>query len=104
MEVEEHRRFLKGELEHFADIFSLPINVSEIGAIAQAAAVVARQVRIRHEGHFEFNAACPLTRLTAATRGVERKARGREAAQLRFGQRRKKLTDQIENSQVRGGP
>ena len=60
MEIEESRGFLEGELEHLADVSSLPRDVSELRAVAKSAARLAGEVGVGHEGHLKADAARAL--------------------------------------------
>ena len=103
VEIEERGGFLERELENLADGFTLPRDVGEIGAVTEAAAVVAGEVGVGHERHLEFDAAGSFARGAAATGGVEGKTRRGVAADFGLGQRGEKLPDQIENTEIRRG-
>ena len=103
VEVEERRGFLEGELKNLADGFTLPRDVGEVRAVAEAAAVVAGQVGVGHERHLEFDAASPFAGGTAATGGIKGKTRCGVAADFSFRQRGEKLPDQVEDTEIRRG-
>ena len=62
MKIEKRNGFLKGKTKHFADGFTLPSDVCDVRAVTISMAVVAREKSIRHESHFEFDAALARTR------------------------------------------
>ena len=103
VKVEKRGRLLERELQHLADGPALPGEVGELRAVTQTAAVVARQVGVGHEGHFEFDAARALAGCAAAARRVEGEAGGGVAADFRLGQRCEKLPDEVEDAEVGGG-
>lgn len=102
VEIEEGDGFLEGELQHLADGFALPDDVAELGAVARAVAVVARQVGVGHEGHFEADAAGAVAGGAASAGGVERETRGGVAAQFGLGQAGEELADEVEDAEVGG--
>jgi hypothetical protein len=71
VEVEEGGGFFEGELEDLADVFAFPLDVGELGAVAGAAAVVAGEVGVGHEGHLELDAAAAGAGFAASAGGVE---------------------------------
>src|SRR6185312_2473842 len=77
---EESNRFVDGELQHIVDALAVQSDLEHLRLEAAAAAVVARDVDVRHEQHFYLQMACALAGFAAAAAHVEAERAGCVAA------------------------
>ena len=103
VKIKVRHRLLEGELEDLADVFALPSEVGELGRVAGAPAVVAREISVGHKCHLELDTPGAGAGFAAAARGIEGKASGGVAANLGLGDTGEEGADEVEDPEVGRG-
>lgn len=84
VEFKEVYGFFEAHFEGFGDIFAVPADIFEFGAVAVAVALFAGDEGIGEEVHFEFDASGALAFFAAAAFGVEGEVAFGEAVYFGF--------------------
>ena len=99
---EECQRFAHGHFQNVVNIFAVVADFQDAGFEALAAALLADQLDIGEELHFDGDGAVALAGFAAAAGHVERKMAGGIAAALGVGRVGKNFADGVEGLQVSG--
>jgi hypothetical protein len=100
---EEAQRLLDRHLQHVVNVLALVLDIEDLGLIARAVAVLAGQLDVGQELHFDGDRAVALAGVAAAAGHVEGKMARREREPLGLGLRGKELANQVEALDVGDG-